>query len=289
MHEFGVSAVKKRVLITDVDNTLFDWQEIWFECFSAMADEAIRISGIKPDIFYAEASVIHQKYGTSEYAFLLEEMPSLKNKFGDKVLEILSPAIDAFRIKRRAVLKLYDGVKDTLIKLRDNGVQIVAYTESQAFYTGYRFRKLGLDHLIDLLYSPPDHDLPASPDSLRHYPSDSYHLAKTQHHHTPPNELKPNPDILLSIIRDIGVDKDEVAYIGDSKLKDVFMAQKAGVLDVYAEYGAARHPERYDLLKKVTHWTPEMMERERQSEVPGAIVPTVICAQSFSEVLEVFN
>jgi phosphoglycolate phosphatase-like HAD superfamily hydrolase len=281
--------VQKSVLITDVDNTLFDWQEIWFECFSALADEAMRISGIEPEKFYAEASIIHQKYGTSEYAFLLEEMPSLRSQYGDRVLEVLAPAIDAFRAKRRLVLKLYGGVEDTLIQLKASGIKIVAYTESQAYYTGYRFRKLGLDHLIDFLYSPPDHDLPASPENLRYYPSDTYQLAMTEHRHTPPNELKPNPDILLSIIRDIGADKGEVAYIGDSKLKDVFMAQQAGVLDVYAEYGAARHPERYDLLKKVTHWTPEMVERERQSEIPGAVNPTVVCSQSFSEISEVFR
>ena len=102
--------MKKRVLITDVDNTLFDWQEIWFECFSTLANEAMRISGIGPEKFYAEASVIHQKYGTSEYAFLLEEMPSIKAQYGDKALDVLAPAIEAFRLKRRSVLKLYDGV-----------------------------------------------------------------------------------------------------------------------------------------------------------------------------------
>jgi phosphoglycolate phosphatase len=283
-----VKYVKKTVLITDVDNTLFDWQDIWFQCFSTMANEAMRISGVDPDTFYAQASTIHQKYGTSEYAFLLEEMPVLREKFGTDVLAHMSPAIDAFRAKRREVLKLYDGVQETLSELRQSGVLLVAYTESQAYYTNYRFRKLGLDALIDCLYSPPDHDLPASTDVIRAYSPETYELSRTRHFHTPPNELKPNPDILLSIISDVGAVPDEAVYIGDSKLKDVFMAQEAGVMDAYAEYGAARHPEQYGLLKKVTHWTKEMVEREMHSDKPGAVVPSFACKTSFSEILQLF-
>jgi FMN phosphatase YigB (HAD superfamily) len=53
--------VKKRVLITDVDNTLLDWQDLWYETFSAMMDKVLEISGVDPDELYAQCSVIHQK------------------------------------------------------------------------------------------------------------------------------------------------------------------------------------------------------------------------------------
>jgi predicted HAD superfamily phosphohydrolase YqeG len=32
--------VKKRVLITDVDNTLLDWQDLWYQTFSAMMERS---------------------------------------------------------------------------------------------------------------------------------------------------------------------------------------------------------------------------------------------------------
>jgi phosphoglycolate phosphatase len=148
--------VQKRVLITDVDNTLLDWQDLWYQTFSAMIGKVIEISGVDPETLYAECSVIHQKYGTSEYSRLLGELPCLQALYGDNVLKIMAPAIDTFRDARRRVLQLYPTVEETLKALRAAGVVIAALTESKAFYTNYRFRKLGLDGLIDYLYSPED-------------------------------------------------------------------------------------------------------------------------------------
>ena len=37
---------KKTTIITDLDNTLFDWVELWLNCFSTMLDGIVEISGI---------------------------------------------------------------------------------------------------------------------------------------------------------------------------------------------------------------------------------------------------
>jgi hypothetical protein len=102
--------VKKRVLITDVDNTLLDWQDLWYQTFSAMIGKVIEISGVDPEMLYQQCSIIHQKYGTSEYSRLLEELPCLQEMYGDETLTVMAPAIDAFREVRRRVLQLYPTV-----------------------------------------------------------------------------------------------------------------------------------------------------------------------------------
>jgi phosphoglycolate phosphatase len=66
------------------------------------------------------------------------------------------------------------------------------------------------------------------------------------------------------------------------------MAQQAGVADVYASYGAAQHRPEYELLRKVTHWTPEMVERERHALKPGNVKPSHTLQSEFSEVLTLF-
>lgn len=280
----------KTLLITDVDNTLLDWQHLWFQTFGAMARKAIEISGVSEARFYAECSAVHQKYGTSEYAFVLGELPCLVDLYGGKVIEHMQPAIDAFREARRASLSLYPGVSETLQKLKGEGATIVAYTESQAFYTNYRFRKLGLDGLIDALYSPQDHDLPEDAIADRKYDNDHYRLKHTEHRFTPPGEHKPNPHILLTIVGEMGFTKSDTLYVGDKLLKDVYMAQQAGVLDVFARYGAAEHrEEEYDLLRAVTHWTPEMVERERAALKPGAVVPSHTLESSFAEIISIMG
>jgi phosphoglycolate phosphatase len=260
------------LLITDVDNTLLDWQRLWFETFSAMINRVLAISGVDEETLLAQCSIIHQKYGTSEYSHLLEELPCLASLYGDKVLEHLQPAVDAFREARRQHLELYPTVLETLDALKAQNVTVVAYTESKAFYTSYRFRKLGLDGRIDFLYSPPDHALPVTDvRSIRKYPPETYELKNTEHRYTPDGETKPNPDLLLSIVRDLG------------------LAQEAGILDVHARYGAAQHREEYELLRKVTHWTPEMVERERHALKPGNVTPTHVLENEFAEILPLFE
>jgi FMN phosphatase YigB (HAD superfamily) len=281
--------VQKRVLITDVDNTLLDWQDFWYQTFSAMMGKVLDISSVDPEVLYAEASVIHQKYGTSEYSRLLEELPSLRARYGDEILTVMAPAIDAFREARRSVLALYPTVADTLAALKKQGVQIAAFTESKAFYTNYRFRKLGLDGLVDVLYSPEDHGVPEETVATRRYDADSYAFKHTVHHYTPEGEVKPNPGILLDIVKDLGVSIHEVVYVGDNLLKDVFMAQQAGVTDVHAAYGSSQHKPEYELLRKVTHWTHEMVERERAALKPGSVIPSYVLTENFAQILPLFE
>ncbi|WP_459061919.1 HAD family hydrolase [Stenotrophomonas sp. PSU-St15] len=280
----------KRLLITDVDNTLFDWQKLWYESFTAMSKAAIEISGIDEETFYAECRALHQKHGTTEYAFVLTELPSFKSKYGNRVIEAMQPAINSFREARQEHLHLYPGVDETLIKLKESGVTIAAFTESKAFYTNYRFRKLHLDGKIDFLYSPEDHSLPRDSSFIRKYPDEHYNLKKTEHRFTPTGEHKPNPHILLSIIEELNFDKQEAVYVGDSLLKDVCMAQDAGVTDVFAAYGAAQdRTAEYDLLKTVTHWTPDMVAREQAKLKPGAVTPTYTLPDGFFQIVEILE
>ncbi len=126
------------VLITDLDNTLYDWVEVWYQSFRAMLDRVVEASGVPEEILLSEIKAVHQKHGTSEYAFLLEELPSLQAKH--PVLDIpgiYSEAIHSYRRARKEHLKLFPRVEETLRTIKARGCTIVAYTESMAFYTNY--------------------------------------------------------------------------------------------------------------------------------------------------------
>ncbi|PZU06710.1 MAG: HAD family hydrolase [Sphingomonas sp.] len=267
----------RSVLISDVDNTLFDWVQIWHAAFSSMLEELLRLSGLDEATLLPEIRAVHQRAGTSEYAFLIGEVEALRPAAGDTpVLDFYAPAIEAYRTARQQALEFYPGVEQTLKALRQRGTLIVCYTESLAYYSQYRFRKLGLDHLVDYLYSPGDHDLPdgMSREDIRFHEAAHYELERTQHRFTPPGELKPNPDILSSILRDLGVRHDQAIYVGDSAHKDIWMAQRAGVLDAQALYGAAQHREAYALLRQVSHWSDDDVERERLLIGKDHVLPT---------------
>ncbi len=279
------------VIITDLDNTLFDWFEVWYQCFAPMLDALAKTSGINKDVLIPEIKAIHEAHRTSEYAFLIEELPSLQKQHpGQDLTKIYDDAIHQFRKARLKYLKLYPGVMDTLRALKDEGTLIVAYTESMGFYTNDRIRRLELDGVIDIVYSPEDHDLPPgmSAEQIRKYPAEHYMLKYSKSRHTPKGEIKPNREILLDIIKDVGVHPIQVIYIGDSLVKDVRMAQLAGVTSVYARYGKSHTKEEYNLLRDVTHWTSEDVATEKKLTETD-VVPSFTIDGGFSQILALFR
>tara|TARA_R110001606_G_scaffold58887_9_gene140495 strand:- start:5536 stop:6420 length:885 start_codon:yes stop_codon:yes gene_type:complete len=257
----------KILAVFDFDNTLFDWVHVWFHCFKAMMDEVELATDLSINDLADEIRPVHREHGTSEYAFLLEALPSLQPFLdGQPASKVFNNAIRAFRSTRKKELKLYPSVADTLLKIKGSGSRIAIYTESQSFYSFYRLKRLGLDGVIDRIYTPPDHEIPEGfvANGGRHYSRDFYHLRYTEHRHTPVNELKPNPDLLSQIITDFGVAKGDAVYVGDSLQKDVAMAKDAGIDYAWAAYGEAQETEAYEVLKMVTHWTDEDVKREKE-------------------------
>lgn len=283
--------MKKRALITDLDNTLFDWVYIWYRSFSAMYNKVVVDTGVDESILKADIRAVHQRHGTSEYAFLLEELPCLKPILaGRPATEVFSEAIDAYRDARREAMQLYPGVAKTLHELKSKKCVVVGYTESKAFYTNYRIRKLKLDGLVDILFSPEDHDLPRnlSADQIRKYPSDHYAFKSTKHYSTPKGEIKPNPDILNSIIENLEIPKIQCTYVGDSLHKDIAMAKDAQVDHAWAKYGTAQSRPEYELLRSVTHWTDDDVEYEKKIHERD-VRPDAILNESFEEILGIYD
>lgn len=279
------------VVITDLDNTLFDWVGIWHQSFNAMLQRLVSDSGVAQEILEPEFKAIHEKYGTSEYAFSIQELPSLQKLYpGEDLAKKYYGAIEASRQARHNVLHLYDTVLNTLEELKDKGCLIIAYTESMAFYSNRRMRTLGLDRIFDFLYSPEDHDIPSglSLEDIRRYSPEHYELRRTIHRHTPKGKLKPSPDVLLNIINEVGALVDQTIYIGDNLMKDIVMAKQAGVTNIWAKYGEAQDRPEYELLRRVSHWPDEDVNKEKEKET-RQIAAQYELESCFGELLKLFE
>lgn len=276
------------LLVTDVDNTLYDWVAIWYATFSTLLSEVSRISSISEDRLKAEIRTIHQREGTAEYTWLLQGMPSLELDPNVDVMESrFAPAIIASKAARKAEMRLYPHVAESLRRIRSAGIPVVSYTESGAFQTAQRFRWTGLDGLIDTLFSTADHSKPTGldVDAIRSKPAEDYGLKATKHSLTPPGHFKPDPVILSRIVAEFSAAAGRVAYVGDSIPKDIAMAQALGVADFHAGYGVAQNKPEYDLLRQVSHWSDLDVAREREILAAPPAVPTVVL-NSFSEILD---
>lgn len=287
-----MAAAQKRVLVTDLDNTLWDWFAAWHASFSGMLDALVQDSGVPRPVLEAEIKTLHQRYGTTEYSNLLSEVPSLiEAAHGVEPWKAFPRPVEILREERRAHTALYPGVMDALVQIKAAGIGVVAYTESLAYWTTWRIKKTKLDGVIDVLYSAPDHDLPRgkSFEDMRSQPDAHYGLRQTRHEHVPRGVLKPNAEVLLSILADLGMSAADAVYIGDSLMKDIAMAQAAGVADVHARYGEVQSEPGYDLLRRVTHWSEEDVERERALASNAHVLPSHTCSAGFAEVLPVLG
>jgi FMN phosphatase YigB (HAD superfamily) len=281
------------LFVTDLDNTVWDWFDAWYQSFTALLTGLHEATGIPVEALEREIRPIHQARFTSEYSWLVEELPSLQALVppGGDVRVHFEDAIHRQNSARKHSTHAYPLVIDTLRKIREAGVPVVAYTESLAFWTRWRIKRLELDGLIDRLYSSPDHDAPVGVDvtSKRWLPTADYEFKFTKHHHVPGGIVKPDPHILEKIIEEYGVEPNRVAYVGDSLMKDVAMAQTVGALDVYAKYGDSHLDPRYAQLQRVSHWPDVAVQKEQSTTAGVHPIPTYTLDRDFGQLLEIFE
>lgn len=279
----------KKLLICDLDNTLYDWVSYFVPAFYALIDEVVRTTGCDREKLLDDFREVHRRHHDFEHPFALLETATIRDLFPNaNITEIatqLDRAFHAFNSTRKRSLALYPSVHETLERIRAAGVVLVAHTESKLFAVVDRLTCLGLTPFFTRIYCM---ERPLSlhphPDAalrwLDGFPIDR--VVELSHH-----QRKPNPDVLLEICQRERIEREEAAYVGDSLAKDVLMAKAAGVFAIWAKYGADVDGQLYKKLVRVSHWTPEDVAREAElKERAQGVQPDFILENSFDEVMK---
>lgn len=285
-----MSKTPVRLVITDVDNTLYDWLRFYIPSFLAMVEEVHRISGVDIPALKASFRRVHQAHRTTEYVFAIQELDALEHIDAglspEGRLKKYDSAIHAFRSMRRKTLHLYPGVRETLKHLRDAGFLVVAHSDSMMSYVSRRLRQLDVDELLTAVCAPRDHGIPATldPTSVRRVPEAAVE-SRTLHLEFSPDIRKPDPATLDPVFKELGVARAEALYVGDSLSRDILLARRAHIVDVWAQYGARRDDPLYRELLETTYWTEaEVAEEERLRRELGDTAPSNAIS-SFEEIL----
>ncbi len=248
-----------RLLITDLDNTLYDWVTYFARAFDAMVRRLVTQLGVPRERLLDEFHALHQRYGSPEHPFAALDLPSVRERFptlGRAALaERLAPSLAAFGGVRKKHLRLYEGVEPALRRLGEAGIPVVAHTEAVAVNAWDRLQWLGIGDCFTRLYALEGHvvDHPW-PDRVAALPE----ILQV----VPRAERKPNPQLLLDICRREGVSPSEAVYVGDSLTRDIAMAKAAGVAAAWARYGTLYDKRLWQVVVRVSHWTDEDITRE---------------------------
>lgn len=245
-----------KLLITDLDDTLYSWTRFYIPAFYAMAEAVSDMTGIDLKRLLDEYRSVHQEKGTVEYPFATLYLPSIRDFYAGKtdpeLKEILQPAFSVFNRIRTERLRLFPGVRDTLMQLTEKGVRIIGFTDSGELNGFYRLQLLGISHLFCRVYVS-NYEYPGSDPISR----DSC-IRKVVNG-------KPDPELLLQILDEEDLDRSDAIYAGDSLTKDILMAYDAGVTSIQCSYPSEANMTEYEQkLIRISSWTEEIFRKEAE-------------------------
>jgi phosphoglycolate phosphatase len=277
-----------KLLICDLDNTLYDWVTFFSRAFYAMVDAALPILKVERERLLDDLQEIHRRYYNTEHPFALLETRLVMEKFPDRnsyeLYEIFSVAFSAFNTEQDRSLALYPGVKETLLQARKNKCQIVGHTEATIVNASMRLSKLGIAPFFDRLYAIEHPDTPHA--TLHQKPAETVANIRVLSVH----ERKPDTKVLHEICETSRIVPSQALYVGDSISRDIGMANAAGTHSAWAKYGTVYDKSDWERLVRVTHWSPEdVLRTKKATSFFGTAEPEVTLEQSMTELLEHFQ
>ncbi len=280
-----------RLLVTDLDNTLYSWVGYVLHAIDAMLDSLQATTGLNREAILASLQEVYSKKGSIEYPFVIQEASIFQGQIEDFesfAQKVILPARKAFASARMDHLRLYPGVMETLQALRAKGIHMVALSDASAFSATLRVRLLGLDQVLEAIYAIVPYPLPPKDrierGILEKLEAGFYDPSPFDVVELPLYAIKPSPDGLQRILARFGVKPREAALIGDNLKKDVGLAQSTGLLDIWARYGTRFSPGEEERLRKAI--PREVMRRNAPEAEESSLRPTHL-VDRFDELLEI--
>ena len=242
-----------KLLITDLDDTLYSWIDFFVPAFYEMVRELSSLTGIEEETLLREYQEQHRMVGTVEFPFITLRIPSINRLYlglgEDEIKERLNSAFHKFNSVRKHQLKLFEGVDEVMQKISEAGIIIIGYTESAEENGFYRLKKLCIEKYFSKLYVS---------ESQYQMSKNTILSSKTE----TVKGKKPNPEILTYICAIQNMKTSDAIYMGDSLTKDIYMAKKAGIKSIQVKCQQI-NPENYKKLVAISHWTEDDFDREQ--------------------------
>jgi FMN phosphatase YigB (HAD superfamily) len=261
----------RSAIIADIDNTLYNFVDFFGPAFRAMLHAISAKTGITEHRLTESFQTVYAKYQSLEYPFSVQELPILReqNLNEERLRDIVHAARVAFGQSRKNRLRLYPGVRETLVWLKQQGYILVAYSDGAYGHVERRLIRLGVGDLFSRIVAwgprlgqlerPSD---PISERIERWFVDAEPRMNLSQNNYLGSQDLKPNPQLLRKLIQDLKLDVEHSWLIGDSQTKDLRPAQEVGLQDVWARYGRIFDPQNWETLVAISPWREPVIKTE---------------------------
>ncbi len=266
---------QRPAIITDIDNTLYNFVDFFGPAFRAMLHVLSAKLGLCDEELIESFREVYSRHQNLEYKFSIQELAAIQrlNLSDESMEKLIHTAKLAFGQSRRIRLKLYPHVKETLTWLKTQGYVLVAYTDGQVRYSENRLQHLGILSCFDAVVGwGPILGGKSAPIHLNREDLSKWFVdVETEGPRRLPDrivqnvgldERKPNPTLLRSIITDMKLDADRSWLVGDSPVKDLAPAKEVGLHDVWAKYGKVYDERNWNTLVSVSPWAGSTIRHE---------------------------
>ncbi len=284
---------KITTLITDADNTLYNWVEYIVPCLETMVSHLHRETGIDPDRIAESIKEVFEKYRTNEYPFVLQEaevFSELRRDFPGFQERLIKPTRALFNRTRKENLRLYPGVAETLWSLINRGVRIIVLSDAPAFSAEQRLEHLGISPFIWALYALKTYPLPETAglekSIINRIKTGFYRSRIGKVVELPLEYEKPNPAGLRRLLQEEGVSPREAVLVGDNLKKDIRIARELGLIDIWARYGTIINPR---ARAKLNHYSAASIQKRNVSAEGEDTTKPTHTIDSFPEILQIID
>lgn len=269
------------LLITDLDNTLYDWRSFYVAGADAMIGTAARLlNQPRPQVVKLLRDV-YEQHDSVEYPFAVAAICALCDLAPRDAAAIATAAEAAFAEAAYSHLRTYPGIVETLAHLHASGVTIVAATDAPYAQALRRLLYLGIARYFAGISARQSFQAP--PAAPRRNKKDAGRL--TYRWQLAGDQRKPNPEAYKRIITAVGASPATTVVIGDSLDRDLQPGLAVGAQAALAQYGRAAHAPDL-LLELVPQFRPDFFGSSDLRPEPNPQAFTVV--DSFADVVPLF-
>lgn len=240
----------RTILITDLDNTLYNFVDYFGPSFRSMLHALSRMTDISEDVLLDDFQSIFRERGSIEFSFTVQELSCLRALSPEQLGKLIHVARVAFSRTRRKNLQPYPGVIDGLEWAVHHKIPVVGFSNAPLYHAYRRLRELGISRYFVGLAAREDSSLQEGHEDIKGYKVNIENIIRV-----PVEQLKPNPAGYQLIMKNLSCDPRDVYVIGDSVDKDLIPAIELGATGIWASYGTKYEQKNMDTLIRVTDWS----------------------------------
>lgn len=240
-----------RLLIADLDNTLYNWVDYFAPAFRAMVHVLAGHLQTTEDELVDQFKQIYAEYQTTEYPFTVQLLPAVSRLSDAQQAALVQLALTVFGGSRRKRLRPYPGVRETLSWAKASGVAIAVVTSAPCHVVAPKLNQLGLLSLTSLVVAWDGFDVPAdliTYDKMRNSPV----RARVRTATLPRESFAPKKDAYRVAMYEMGADASSTAVVGDSLRTDIAPAMDLNLPAYWARYGLAFSPKNLATVERIT-------------------------------------